>query len=88
MFVGRKQELATLEQQFSRHRFEMTVIYGRRRIGKTALIDQFVANKKTLYFTALQRSSAINRRIPLCRTYERITPLRNANRHRSRIQRP
>ena len=60
MFVGRKQELATLEQQFSRHRFEMTVIYGRRRIGKTALIDQFVANKKTLYFTALQRSSAIN----------------------------
>ena len=42
MFVGREDELSTLERLFARGTFQMAVIYGRRRVGKTALIDQFV----------------------------------------------
>lgn len=62
MFIGRDEELAALNAMFARHRFEMAVIYGRRRIGKTALIDEFAKGKRTLYFTALQRSNAMNLR--------------------------
>lgn len=62
MFVGRAEELAELEEMYTRGRFEMAVIYGRRRIGKTALIDEFTKGKRTLYFTALQRSGVINLR--------------------------
>ena len=62
MFVGRVDELNALNAMFARNRFEMAVIYGRRRIGKTALIDEFVKDKKILYFTALQRSAVVNLR--------------------------
>ena len=30
----------------------MTVIYGRRRIGKSTLIAEFVKDKKTIFYTA------------------------------------
>lgn len=38
----------------------MAVVYGRRRVGKTTLIDAFAADKPTLFFTAQQRSSLQN----------------------------
>lgn len=60
MFVGREDELSTLERLFARKTFQMAVIYGRRRVGKTALIDQFVKGKRTLYFTAQQKSRLQN----------------------------
>lgn len=60
MFVGREDELSTLERLFARRTFQMAVIYGRRRVGKTALIDQFVKGKRTLYFTAQQKSRLQN----------------------------
>lgn len=40
--------------------FEMVVLYGRRRVGKTALIDEFVKDKRVLYFTAIQQSAKMN----------------------------
>ena len=40
-FVDRIEELAALEEQFADHQAAMAVIYGRRRIGKTALITEF-----------------------------------------------
>lgn len=60
MFVGRDVELAGLERLYSTKGFQMVVVYGRRRIGKTTLIDEFVKGKKVFYFTAQQRSSALN----------------------------
>lgn len=62
MFVGRDHELETLESLYARDRFDMVVVYGRRRVGKTSLIDEFARGKRTLYFTALQQSSALNLR--------------------------
>ena len=62
MFIAREHELEVLERLYARHRFEMVVVYGRRRVGKTALIDKFVGGKPTLYFTALQQSNKLNLR--------------------------
>lgn len=52
MFVGREQELASLEEFYAKDGIGMTVIYGRRRIGKSTLITKFVKDKKTVFYTA------------------------------------
>lgn len=62
MFIARTHELEVLERLYARPKFDMVVLYGRRRVGKTALIDQFVADKEALYFTALQQSNKLNLR--------------------------
>lgn len=60
MFVGRDRELAALERMYAKQGFQMAVIYGRRRVGKTTLVDRFVEDKPVLYFTAQQKSSLQN----------------------------
>ena len=60
MFVGREKELRTLERMYGKPGFRMAVVYGRRRVGKTTLIDRFAEGKPTLYFTAQQKSSVQN----------------------------
>lgn len=62
MFVGREQELALLERLYSSNHFEMAVVYGRRRVGKTTLLDRFAQGKNALYFTAQEESNALNLR--------------------------
>lgn len=61
-FVGRTQELNTLDYHYSLNKFQMVVIYGRRRVGKTALIGKFCEGKPTLWFTAKEQSAAMNLR--------------------------
>ncbi|MCO6559209.1 MAG: ATP-binding protein [Bifidobacterium sp.] len=61
-FVGRANELDVLENAAARRIFQMVVVYGRRRIGKTALIAHFCKNRRTLWFTAKEQSSAMNLR--------------------------
>lgn len=60
MFVGRKEELARMERLYHKGSFQMVVVYGRRRVGKTALITQFGKDKDYLYFTALDQSDKDN----------------------------
>ena len=43
-FIGRKEELAELNERFVSGRFEMGVVYGARRIGKTSLLKEFAKN--------------------------------------------
>lgn len=50
MFVGREQELASLEEFYAKDGIGMTVIYGRRRIGKSTLITEFVKDKKLFLY--------------------------------------
>ena len=52
MFVGREKELKTLEDLYSKDGIGMTIIYGRKRIGKTTLIAEFIKNKKAIFYTA------------------------------------
>ncbi|MDR3156540.1 MAG: ATP-binding protein [Lactobacillales bacterium] len=60
MFVGREEELNLLNNRFKSNRFEFPVLYGRRRIGKTNLLTEFVKGKKNIFFTATKASEAIN----------------------------
>lgn len=51
-FIGRKQELDALESLYQKGGFQMAVIYGRRRLGKSTLIKEFIKDKKSVFFTA------------------------------------
>ena len=60
MFIGRKKELTKLEKMYQADKFQFAAIYGRRQIGKTALINEFVRNKPTIYFTGLEENEFYN----------------------------
>ena len=60
MFIGRDQELATLNRLYDSQRFEFAVIYGRRRVGKTALISHFIEGKKAIYFMGVESNARQN----------------------------
>ena len=62
MFVGREEELKALEDVYGRAGFQMVVVYGRRRVGKTTLLDRFARGKRALYFTAQEESGIANLR--------------------------
>ncbi len=49
MIVGRKRELAELEKAYSAKKAQFITIYGRRRVGKTFLIDEFFSSKPCTY---------------------------------------
>jgi AAA+ ATPase superfamily predicted ATPase len=51
-FVGRREELRKLNEWYSGDAFEFVGMYGHRRVGKTAIIREFVKGKKTIFFTA------------------------------------
>ncbi|WP_251230435.1 ATP-binding protein [Adlercreutzia aquisgranensis] len=59
-FVGRDQELSTLNGLYNCGGFQMVVIYGRRRVGKTALISHFAEGKPTIFFSARESTSKEN----------------------------
>ena len=50
-FLGREKEILDLEKEYARDG-AFVVIYGRRRIGKTTLIKQFIKSKTAFYFLA------------------------------------
>ena len=52
-FIGRKREMEKLESEYSRDS-SFVVIYGRRRVGKTTLIKEFLKNKTAFYFLATE----------------------------------
>lgn len=52
-FYGRKRELSLLKERLNHHIASLVVIMGRRRIGKTRLIEEFGKNLNTLTFTGL-----------------------------------
>ena len=60
-FVDRQQEMETLEREYGREGSALVVLYGRRRVGKTTLISQFIQDKKALFFLASEESEAQNR---------------------------
>nr|MDO8081790.1 ATP-binding protein [Candidatus Freyarchaeota archaeon] len=55
LFVDRERELEFLEERYSSGQPELLVVYGRRRIGKTALLLHFVRNKPHVYFLVTEK---------------------------------
>jgi hypothetical protein len=57
MFINRESELNHLEEEYLKNASRFVVLYGRRRIGKTALIEEFGKNKKDfIYYLADQQT--------------------------------
>jgi hypothetical protein len=61
-FINRENELSLLTDVLTRQESQMVIIYGRRRIGKTALIVELIkkqTNMKSIYWVAHKSSSEI-----------------------------
>ena len=43
--IGRKREIAELNRIYNRNKAELVAVYGRRRVGKTYLVDQVFKGK-------------------------------------------
>ncbi|MBR5760249.1 MAG: AAA family ATPase, partial [Thermoguttaceae bacterium] len=51
--IGREQEVKELNRLYERNRAELVAIYGRRRVGKTFLVDETFADRITFRHAAL-----------------------------------
>lgn len=60
-FIDRNDEFAVLEKEYAASRSSLVILYGRRRVGKTALISEFIKNKHALYYLATEESEAQNK---------------------------
>ena len=60
MFIGRKRELDDLNRRYKNGKFEFAVIYGRRRVGKTTLINEFVKDKEVIFYTGIEGNGKEN----------------------------
>lgn len=60
MFIGREREITALDKLYNSNKFEFAVIYGRRRVGKTALINHFMDDKESIYFMGVESNEKQN----------------------------
>ncbi len=60
LFIDRKEEIDFLEERYRQHGFDFMVIYGRRRIGKTELIKNFVKDKPHIYMLCNKAGTGAN----------------------------
>lgn len=60
MFIGRKKELLKLNEMYNSNDFEFAVFYGRRRVGKTTLINEFIRDKNAIYYMATEGTQKEN----------------------------
>ncbi len=84
MFIGRENELQLLQSLRRSKKAELGIIYGRRRIGKSTILEKIAIEKGDIYFEAIkgiskpkqiahfikQLSKATNKTIPTCQTWE------------------
>lgn len=58
--VDRDAELGTLEREYARTEASFVVVYGRRRVGKTALVSRFIRDRRALYCLATEEPELQN----------------------------
>jgi AAA+ ATPase superfamily predicted ATPase len=73
-FLGRETELRALEDAYRRDGFQMAVVYGRRRIGKTTLLREFCKDKKAVFFTAIKTTVPRNTELFARAALEELAP--------------
>lgn len=49
-FISREEEMSVLEEQYSAQEHSFVIVKGRRRVGKSRLIREFIKGKYALYF--------------------------------------
>ena len=60
VFIGREKELADLNGMYAQRSFQMFVLYGRRRVGKTTLLNEFCKDKESIFYSAEQSNDKLN----------------------------
>lgn len=60
MFVGRENEKNLILEKATESKFELGLIYGRRRIGKTTLLKNVLKEKNGIYFVATEMDFQYN----------------------------
>lgn len=55
-FINRQRELKALNDRWAENKAHLFIFYGKRRVGKTELIKQFIKGKPSIYFLADRRS--------------------------------
>lgn len=58
--LGRKEELNHLNDLYNSDCFEYLVMYGRRRVGKTTILQEFAEHSNAIFFSALEKNDALN----------------------------
>lgn len=58
MFTGRTKELNILEKAYASDAFQMVIMYGRRRVGKTSILQHFASQKPQVIFCTARETSA------------------------------
>lgn len=62
-FINRIEELSTLENEYISEKSNLVIIYGRRRVGKTSLIREFLSkHNDSIYFLATEEKEENNLR--------------------------
>ena len=51
-FINRVSEIDFLESKYHDPSLQVIILYGRRRVGKSSLIQQFIKNKRSIYYLA------------------------------------
>ncbi|MBN1167170.1 MAG: ATP-binding protein [Methanospirillaceae archaeon] len=51
-FINREKELRVLEKEWSKTTASLIILYGRRRVGKTRLLSEFIRDKQGILFFA------------------------------------
>lgn len=57
--IGRNYKLQEIETLYNSNKFELLVLYGRQRIGKTALLTIFANKHNCLYFLAQEKNTIL-----------------------------
>ncbi len=55
-FINRQDELKDLEKLWNEKKSQLVIFYGKRRVGKTELIKQFISKKPSIYYLADKRT--------------------------------
>ncbi len=60
IFWDREDEMRFLDGLYAKKGYNLVILYGRRRVGKSSLIERFCKDKEHVYYLCDKRGTAIN----------------------------
>ncbi|MCD8067474.1 MAG: AAA family ATPase [Lachnospiraceae bacterium] len=60
--IGRSRELQQIKQLGASGNFEFLVMYGRRRVGKTTILQEFADRHDVIFYSAQEKNDSLNLR--------------------------
>lgn len=56
MFAGRINELSYLNEKYNSNNFEVVTVYGKKRVGKTTLLQEFCSDTECIYYVCTEQN--------------------------------